>query len=161
VTKTIVIGYGNTLRRDDGAGVTAVERLAREFPETDVVTAAGLSPEMAERVAGCDTAIFVDASVRTKNVCVTRLAPSGSLNTAEGHSLSPESVLGLCSSLYGTTPREALLVEIPAFDCGFGETMSAATLRLVDCSVQLIRELLTGETTPEILLHLAPSPADD
>lgn len=160
MTKTIVIGYGNTLRRDDGAGVTAAGRLAREFPEAEVVTAAGLSPEMAESVAGCDRAIFVDASVRTTNVRVTRLVPAGAAAKGEGHSLSPQAVLGLCASLYGNTPADALLVEIPAFDCGFGDTMSAATLRYVDCSVQLIRELLTGETTPEILLYLAPPPSD-
>ena len=159
--KTLVIGYGNTLRRDVGAGVAAAERLARDCPGASILTSQELHPEMVDELAACTTAVFLDASVRTSNVCVTRVLPVNGVHGAEGHALSPGDVLGLCSELYGHTPEEAIVVEIPAFECGFGDKMSAGTLRMVDRSVQLISELLTGETTPEILLHLAPSPADD
>lgn len=159
--KTIVIGYGNTLRRDDGAGIAAAELLAKEFPNANVVTSEGLYPEIAERVAACDVAVFLDASVRTKGVCVTRIFPGNYIHEGEGHALSPAGVLGLCSELYGRTPGEALLVEIPAFECGFGERMSSGTLRLVDFCVRLVSELLLGETTPEILACIAPSPSED
>jgi hydrogenase maturation protease len=159
VTTTIVIGYGNTLRRDDGAGVAAAERLARDFPGANVRTAQELHPELAEQLASCDLAVFLDASVRTSTLCVTRVSPARSVHGAEGHALSPAGVLALCSGLYGHAPQEALLVEIPASECGFGETMSAQTLRMTDYCVLLISELLTGETTAGILLDLAPSPA--
>jgi hydrogenase maturation protease len=161
VRKTLVIGYGNTLRRDDGAGVAAAERLARHCPGANILTSQELHPEMAEELATCTVAVFLDASVRTSNVCVTRVLPGNGVHGAEGHALSPGDVLGLCSGLYGHTPEEAIFVEIPAFECGFGEKMSAGTLRMVDCCVQLTSELLRGETTPEILLYLAPSPAGD
>lgn len=159
MTKTIVIGYGNTLRGDDGAGVAAADLLARARPEADVLTAQALSPDMAERLAECDLAVFLDASVRTPGVRVTRISPVTCIRHGDGHALSPAGILGLCSGLYGRTPEEAILVEIPSFECGFGEQMSAGTLRLVDCCVQLVSELLQGETTPEILLHLDPVPA--
>jgi hydrogenase maturation protease len=161
VKKTVVIGYGNSLRRDDGAGIAAARRLAREFPEAHVLTAEGLYPEIAEHIAACDLAVFLDASIRTKGVCVTRITPEHDGLGEDAHELSPAGVLGLCSVLYGRTPEEAILVEIPAFECGFGETMSAGTLRLVDCSVQLISELLLSETTPEILGFIAPTPSAD
>lgn len=159
--KTLVIGYGNTLRRDDGAGVVAARRLARECPGTTVVTVQELHPEIAEEVAGCDMVIFLDASVRMRGVCVTRILPEGEAPGAEGHALTPAGVLGLCTALYGQAPEEALLVEIPAFEFGFGERMSEGTLRMIDCAAQLVSELLAGETTPGILLFLAPSPACD
>ena len=146
--RTVVIGYGNTIRRDDGAGVAAAERLARDCPGATGVIADALHPEMAEQVAGCALAVFLDASVRTQNVCVTRVSPGDSLHCAEGHALAPGGILALCSELYGHTPEEAILVDIPAFECGFGEKLSAGTLRMVDRSVQLISELLRGETTP-------------
>ena len=161
MTKALVIGYGNTLRRDDGAGVAAAEKLAGECPGANVLTVQELHPELAEELASCELAVFLDASVRTSTVSVTRVLPGTSTHGADGHALSPAGVIALCSRLYGRTPEEALLVEIPAFQCGFGETMSAGTLRMIDCCVRLISELLTGETTPEILLHLAPSPAAD
>ena len=159
--KTLVIGYGNTLRRDDGAGVAAARRLERRYPGTAVVTLQELHPEIAEEVAGCDIAIFLDASVRVRGVCVTRILPDRDAAGADGHALTPGAVLGLCAALYGRTPEEALLVEIPAFECGFGERMSEGTLRMIDCTAHLVSELLAGETTPEILLFLAPSPACD
>jgi hydrogenase maturation protease len=161
VTHTIIIGFGNTLRRDDGAGVAAAERLARDYPDADVLTVQELHPELAEKLGSYGRVVFLDASVRTSTVCVTRVLPGKFMQGAEGHALSPAGVISLCSGLYGHEPDEALLVEIPAFESGFGETMSAGTLRMIDYCVQILSELLTGETTPEILLHLAPSPAAD
>ena len=157
--KALIIGYGNTLRRDDGAGVAAAEKLARECPGANVVTVQELHPELAEKLASCELAVFLDASVRTSTVSVTRVFAGASTYGAEGHALSPAGVIALCSGLYGHAPEEALLVEIPAFECGFGETMSTGTLRMIDCCVRLVSDLLAGETTPEILPHLAPSPA--
>ncbi|HTY57663.1 MAG TPA: hydrogenase maturation protease [Bacteroidota bacterium] len=157
--ETLVVGYGNTLRRDDGAGIAAARAIARAFPGVHVLTAHGLNPEIAEDIARCDLAVFIDASVANAKVCVTKLSPSGMPD--EGHALSPSGVLALASGAYGRVPGEALLVEIPAFECGFGETMSGGTLRMIDCCVQLVSELLRGETTPEILMCLAPSPAAD
>jgi hydrogenase maturation protease len=159
--KTLVIGYGNTLRRDDGAGVAAAKRLARECPGAAVVTVQELHPELAENLAGCDMAIFLDASVRMRGVCVTRVLPGDCARGAEGHALTPSGVLGLCRALYGREPEDALLVETPASECGFGERMSEGTLRMIDCTTPLVSELLAGETTPEILLFLTPSPACD
>lgn len=161
MTKTLIIGFGNTLRRDDGAGVAAAERLARDCPEADVLTVQELHPELAERLAQCGLVLFLDASVRTSTLSVTRVSPANSMQGAEGHVLSPAGTIALCSGLYGHIPEEALLVEIPAFECGFGETMSSGTLRMVDYCVQILSELLTGETTPGILLNLIPSPASD
>ncbi len=159
MTNTLIIGYGNTLRRDDGAGIAAAAAIARKFPEARVLTAHGLYPELAEDIARCDLAVFIDASVASSKVCVTQLTPSG--GPGEGHALTPAGLLALSSGAYGHVPEEALLVEIPAFECGFGETMSGGTLRMIDCCVQLVSELLRGETTPEILMYLAPSPAHD
>jgi len=155
----MIIGFGNTLRRDDGAGVAAAEMLARDFPGANVAAVQELHPEMAERLASCELAVFLDASVRTSTLCITRVSPGPTAHGAEGHALSPAGLLALCSGLYGHAPEEALLVEIPASECGFGEAMSAQTLRMTDYCVQLISELILGETTPGILLNLAPPPA--
>jgi hydrogenase maturation protease len=159
VTPALVIGYGNTLRRDDGAGIAAATAIARTFPEARVLTAHGLYPELAEDIARCDLAVFIDASVISSKVCVTQLTPSDA--PGECHALTPAGLLALAAEAYGHLPGVALLVEIPAFECGFGEAMSGGTLRMIDCCIQLVTELLRGETTPEILMYLAPSPAAD
>ena len=159
--KTIVIGYGNTLRCDDGAGVAAAQRLAAHREGADVMTVEALEPGLAELIAGYERAVFLDASVSTPSVRVSDVSCEAPLQGGDGHTLSPSGVIALSRGLYGHAPDEAMLVEIPAFECGFGERMSTPTLRMIDCSVQLVSELLHGETTPEILLCLAPSPEGD
>ena len=60
----LVIGYGNTLRTDDGVGRLAAERLADD-PRLDGVRVIGrhqLTPELALDVSQAALVVFVDAS---------------------------------------------------------------------------------------------------
>ncbi|HTO94204.1 MAG TPA: hydrogenase maturation protease, partial [Bacteroidota bacterium] len=135
MSATAVIGIGNTLRRDDGAGVEAARRIARAYPDAHVITAHGLQPEMAEAIAHCDLVLFIDASVRTSAVCVTRV---GALTESDAHAMTPDGLLAIARQVYGSAPDEALILEIPAFECGFGEEMSERTLRMIDSCVRLV-----------------------
>ena len=161
MTRAVVIGIGNTLRRDDGAGVEAARRLAHALPDAHVIAAHGLQPEMAGEIAPCNLAVFIDASVRTSAVSVTRVSARGGLTGNDAHAVTPDGLLAIARQVYGSAPDAALIVEIPAFECGFGEGMSERTLRMIDSCVQLVTELLRGETTPEILLCMAPAPVHD
>ncbi len=59
--KTVVIGIGNRLRGDDGAGVAVVERLRDVAPDGVVVAACDEEPSrLIETWAGADAAIVVD-----------------------------------------------------------------------------------------------------
>jgi len=62
----LVIGYGNTLRRDDGVGVRAAEMMAADsrFADVEVLTAYQLTPELSLDIATASLVVFVDADVR-------------------------------------------------------------------------------------------------
>jgi hydrogenase maturation protease len=62
----LVVGYGNTLRRDDGVGVRAAELMAEDprFAGIEVLTAYQLTPELALDIAAASLVVFVDADVR-------------------------------------------------------------------------------------------------
>ena len=47
----LVIGYGNTLRSDDGAGVIAATRLAEKSSTHQVIAVQQLTPHLAENIA--------------------------------------------------------------------------------------------------------------
>jgi hydrogenase maturation protease len=120
----LVIGYGNTLRGDDGAGVIAAGR-ARDLVEgVDVVTAHQLQPEHAEAVAGHRCVLFVDASVRRHTLGVTRIAPREQSPHGSTHTLSPEGLLALAREVYRETPERTLLLEIPALSMEFGDGLT-------------------------------------
>ena len=60
----LVIGFGNTLRCDDGVGpkaVLAVEELG--LPGVRTLTCPQLTPELADPLSKVDSAVFVDAAV--------------------------------------------------------------------------------------------------
>jgi len=61
--KTLILGYGNTLRKDDGLGVYVALALASlTLPnDVDIRTYQQLSPELSPLLAQMDHAIFIDA----------------------------------------------------------------------------------------------------
>jgi hydrogenase maturation protease len=109
--KTLIIGYGNTLRGDDAIGLLAIEALENTGlpPEIELLTCLQLTPELAEELAFCDRAIFICASVRGEY-------PAGTINKVE---FQPSSVdhstidnefdisrlLAIAQILYGHYPR--------------------------------------------------------
>ena len=54
----LIIGYGNTLRGDDGAGRRVVEALADTLPPGAAVSLHQLTPEWAETISHVDHVIF-------------------------------------------------------------------------------------------------------
>src|SRR5262245_16832288 len=69
MAEVMVLGYGNTLRRDDAVGPLVAEAVSR-WGRPDVVALAvpQLVPELAEPLSRARLAIFVDAAL-TGKVC--------------------------------------------------------------------------------------------
>jgi len=142
VSTTLVIGYGNSLRRDDGAGPEVARRVAAlDWPGLDVIEAHQLLPEHAEALSRVDRAVFVDASIDEglKAVRVSEVVPSADASLAP-HASDPESLLALAALLFERAP-EAWLVEIPAADLGIGEGLSMATKEACEVAFSRIRVL--------------------
>src|SRR5689334_9578803 len=99
----LVIGYGNTLRGDDGVGPEVARILAEcELPFVETRQATQLMPEFAEQVANAEAVIFVDANAEANasSVSLGFLEPT-SLSVNPAHSISPSEVLRLAIDCYG------------------------------------------------------------
>jgi hydrogenase maturation protease len=128
----LLIGYGNRLRRDDGAGAVLPAMVERGSPPGSVraIEAHQLVPEMAEEIAAPEVAgvIFFDACPAhggMNSVGAVRLSPSPAGNPL-GHHLTPELLLEYSWKLYGRIPS-AWLVTVPGEDFGHGEGFSDRT----------------------------------
>jgi hydrogenase maturation protease len=132
VNQILVIGYGNTLRGDDGAGVAAAKRIARKFPQVDVMTVHQLQPELAETIAWYDTVFFVDASVSASDVEMTPLAPEHDPRPGGTHATTPAILVALSSELYDRRPDNVFLGTVPARTCDHGESFSPLTAQKVE-----------------------------
>lgn len=144
MNRPLIIGFGNTLRRDDGAGVHAAGRVAAEADDVDVVIVHELAPELAASLSGRDLVVFVDASTRAPRLAMCTVEPAREPLGSLDHALLPADIVSLCGLLYPPAPPRVLLMEVPAFDCEFGETMTPATERMVGLCVDAIRDLLAG-----------------
>ncbi|NQU11798.1 hydrogenase maturation protease [bacterium] len=152
--KTLVIGYGNDSRNDDGAGWYVGRALtARALPGLTIETAFQLEVDSAELVHGYDLVIFVDAAVPEAPAPWTRTeVRPGFRSHAVAHFLTPADVLGLCQSLYGPPPR-GVLFSIRGQDFDFGERLSPATETAADEVVEEITALVNSAVQNSDLPH--------
>jgi hydrogenase maturation protease len=154
---TLVIGYGNPSRRDDGVGLAIVNGLRRRsglpaldegsdgFDDLgrslDTLFLHQLAPELAETLAEYDRVYFVDAHAGNYDEPVhrERLAV-GAGPSLVSHHMQPGMLLALTAQVYGSAP-EAELISVRGYDFDFGSTLSEVTAEGVE---QVIEELWAG-----------------
>lgn len=141
MTQTLVIGYGNRLRRDDGAGPWVAERFAGR-PGIRVIVVHQLLPELADELAACQRVVFVDAAASAVLVSARVIEPA-SRQSCLGHTCDPASLLGLTAALHGVSLK-AWLVTVPAHDLGHGEGLSKETESATEATVLVIERLIEG-----------------
>ncbi len=139
----LVIGYGNELRGDDGAGLhvaRAVQTLG--LPGVKVLAVSQLTPEIAAEIASAGMVLFVDASAdaELQGFEIRPLAPGGESITL-GHAAGPQWLLSLTRQLYGQTlPARLLTLAAPKID--FGEELSPGCQDAVAAAVQYILSII-------------------
>ena len=142
---TLVIGLGNTLRRDEGAGLRVAEAVESwHRPGVTVVSLHQVAPEMAEEIAKARVVIFVTARAGSEadEVAVGPLQPSAG-GSAESHTRDAAFLLELARVLQGRCP-ESWIVTIPAVDRGQGEELSPTATRGIAAALDEVRRLLDG-----------------
>jgi len=136
----LVIGYGNTLRRDDGVGPRVADAVAAlALPGVRALACPLLTPELADPVSRARVVIFVDAAVDApREVQLRKLAPAGS-SQVMAHAASPATLLALARDVFGHAP-EAWWLTIPVEDLGMGEELSPLAQRGLEMAVEAIKK---------------------
>jgi hydrogenase maturation protease len=143
--KTLVIGYGNELRGDDGIGpLVAAAIAARHLPHVSAMAVHQLTPELAELLASAELAVLVDARADSVDEAVhmRRLSPRGA--TITGHHGNPRALLQLAIDLYGRAPQ-AWLVTVPGYEFGHVRGLSAQGENMVRAALGQIERLLSEQ----------------
>jgi hydrogenase maturation protease len=131
--RCLILACGNTLRSDDGVGpklAAWAEERFRQEPEVRVISRQQWTPDLAEEIAAADSVLFVDASVKPPPGRVRLAAVSSRVETSENseptsHHLTPNQLLGLARSLYGSIKFHAMLLSVAVSSTELGETFSA------------------------------------
>ena len=139
----LVIGYGNTLRRDDGAGQVVAETVkAWDLPHVRSISVHQLTPELAEPIANAELAIFVDAYPTTgeQEVQICSMKPASSTEVM-GHTSDPRVLLAIAQALYNNHPP-AWLVAIPGTNFEFGNHFSSMTEQGMEEALSILDRLI-------------------
>jgi hydrogenase maturation protease len=155
----LVIGYGNSLRSDDGAGCQVADIVASwHLPYVRSLTVHQLTPELAEPIAASELTIFIDAyagefvkkrdklAIQVQRIVIAQSAQithsDSSILTGVGHFSDPRSLLSLAQQIYGKTPTAYALL-LPAVNWEFGEQISVITRKSIEQAVDFLRNLCT------------------
>ena len=151
---TLIIGYGNFDRQDDGVAWHVLAEVARrlgcavplspeeEFPANegapDFAFELQLTPELAETIAQYERVCFVDAHTGAvpQNVNVSEIAAEFQASPLTHH-LTPQSLLTFAQTLYDARP-EAILVSVRGYQFGFERELSPLTAELAQQAAEAI-----------------------
>jgi hydrogenase maturation protease len=162
-----ILGMGNVLMGDDGAGPYAAAVLSARYQLPDNVTVEDIGTpglDLAPFLAGADTLLLVD-TVRSD-------APAGTIRTYEKEALlkqklqprlSPhDPALGQCLTtleMAGCAPKEMLLVGIVPERTAFGPGLSPAVQGAIPAAIERIVEELRSRGI-EMALKAEPGEPD-
>lgn len=147
----LVIGYGNTLRQDDGAGHLLAEAIfagcQQRQLDSRLIKTHQLVPELAADIAQPKVTAVIFADVRAeasppaqKDISIELLQPTGS-DQSSGHHVAPGTLLLYAQALYGHQPP-GWLVTVPGINFDHGEELSAVTLTALEAVPQAIKPLM-------------------
>ncbi len=166
---TLIIGYGNPLRQDDGVGWYIAQQLlayttegasqssqstappaSPTLPNTTVIACHQLSLELAAPVSQANLVIFVDAqaSGMAGSVWVEEYLETTGKVGAFSHNVTPTLLLTAAQELYGSRPRGVLL-SISGEWWGYGEQFSPAVQAALPILKSHMQRLISGTPLPD------------
>jgi hydrogenase maturation protease len=147
--RTVVIGVGNLLRRDEGIGIHVIKALqGMNLPADIRLIDGGTSPDLIAYTRTGDKVIIIDAAkAGGEPGSVYRFRPddlTGDKRTlASAHELNLIESLNL-TELTGNEPSEAIIIGIEPKDTGWGIELSPELKKRVKAIVKVVlREIKT------------------
>jgi hydrogenase maturation protease len=159
--KTIVVGVGNLVRRDDGAGIHVVNRLKHRAPWIDSIDVAMGSVEILEAIKGYDRAIIVDAiqsgAEPGEILHIDTAAADNPPSLYSSHGVDIFTTLELGKRIFkDEMPKEQIIIGIEAEDTLDYSTSCSPRVELA--IEKVVNEIITIEDSGEALSVLKRDP---
>ncbi len=109
--RTVIIGYGNPVRQDDGVGWRAAELLELALPagSAEIVQCHQLTPELAANLEDASLVIFLDAACDQEPGAISSQPVHAEGAVVWSHYLTPGQLLSFCEQLGGKAPPAFLI----------------------------------------------------
>lgn len=101
-----IIGYGNTLRGEDGFGIHVIERLEKcNLQDVKLIKCHSLTPELCLELIGYEKIIFVDTTYSKDFHYELACCIEENKDINLSHSISPKVIIELLHNLYATSAQ--------------------------------------------------------
>ncbi len=152
--KTLIFGYGNADRQDDGVAWHVLREVMRHFglpvsEELDInfddeqrhvhyEFQLQLTPEIADDLDAYDRVFFIDAHTGAvaEEVHIEKVTANFQKSPFTHH-LTPASLLSIADTLHHKVP-ETILVSVRGYEFAFSQSLSAATTALTRQAADII-----------------------
>ena len=102
---TLLIGFGNPGRGDDGLGPAFARRIAaRQLPGLTVEIDYQLTVDHALMIAAAERVVFADAALDVEDAFYFRRAAEAAGGSLGSHSIGPDDAMALSRLLFGASP---------------------------------------------------------
>lgn len=146
--KTLIYGYGNPGRQDDGLGARFIELCEQWIAQENIQHISTdcnyqLNIEDAASIAEYDTVIFVDASVveDVEQFRFEEVQPDDATIEFTMHAVSVGYVVDLCRKMYGKSPN-AHVLHIKAYEFDFKEELTPKAEENMKAAFKFIKNFL-------------------
>jgi|LGOV01.1.fsa_nt_gb hydrogenase maturation protease len=156
--KTLVYGFGNPGREDDGIGNAMIQRLQswvkdNYILDVDLESNYQLNIEDAELISNYQRVIFIDASKESLKSCkLEKLTPTEKLIEFTMHAVSPSYLLYLCDELFKKIP-ECYLLTIKGENWNIKEGISKKASMNLDKAELFLRSVLRDSVFKKSICH--------
>ncbi|MBI4971456.1 MAG: hydrogenase maturation protease [Candidatus Omnitrophica bacterium] len=145
--KILVVGYGNSVRSDDGIGLYIAERLgALRLSAVDVIVTQQLVTELVESFGLYSKIIFVDARQDGPEIHLRKLDVSKSFEMPVSHHLGPEVLVLLAAQIYHSHPQ-IYICTVRGENFDYGTEISESVRQRAEEAIRRIYSLISEEQT--------------
>jgi hydrogenase maturation protease len=144
-TQVVIVGYGNSLRADDGLGWHVTQRIVGDprFEGMTVLQRHQLVPELAYEISAAELVVFVDATTALPpgEVGVERVEPVEGLGSTWSHHVDPAALVALAHQLYGQAAEVCVVscgVQSLELGDGLSPVVDAALPNVIDAVAHLV-----------------------
>lgn len=147
--KTIIIGVGNPILRDDGVGIHVAEELKKQIKKPNVTIDSAFTGGMnlLDLMVDHDRAILIDAVKRKEgklgDVNIFGLGELSAFHTCNPHDVSLTQAVTLAKKLgQNLIPKDIKIVgiNIGELNCEFGEELSGEVAKAVPKAVEIVKK---------------------
>jgi hydrogenase maturation protease len=156
---TLIYGYGNPGREDDGLGVAFADRMQEwsdrlELPHLCYDRNYQLNIEDALEVSKYDLVLFADATIEpVDDFLITEVTPSDTVNFTM-HAVSPDYIAYLSRTIFDRSPG-IFLLHIRGYQWNMQEGLSAKARNSLNRAVAFIQSVMQQEGPLELHLRQA------